>query len=120
MGGGHVAEVTACARGANPTGAATEAEFWCVFDPESAGRVIDESVIVRGVGTRQARHGRSRVDVTTSVPRRLYLAYRDARVQVTFRATPWEAPRDGSARYDFEAAAASVGTSEWRRADKSG
>ncbi len=120
MGGGHVAEVTACARGANPSGAATEAEFWCVFDPESAARIIDESVIVRGVGTRQARHGRSRVDVTTSVPRRLYLAYRDARLQVTFRATPWEAPRDGSARYDFEAAAASVGTAEWRRADSSG
>lgn len=49
---------------------------------------------MRGIGTRTAQHGKSRVDLTTRVPRRLFLSIHDARVQITFHATPWESQRE--------------------------
>ncbi len=112
MGGGHIAEVVATSRGPHKRDV-LEAEFACAFDPDIQVKRLTESAIVRGIGTRAAQHGKARVDLTTSVPRRLFLSIHDARVQITFHATPWESQRESN-RFDVDTLLGAA-TQEWER-----
>ncbi len=114
MGGGLVAEVAAFSRAPAHARADAEAEFVCSFEPDRDGatRSVDEAAIAHGVGARAALAGKARAELVTRVPRRLYLAQHDARVELTFHATPWEAHPDGAPRHDLDASLASV-TTEW-------
>ncbi len=113
MGGGHIAEVVASSRGHHRRDV-LEAEFACAFDPDAPVKTLTESAIVRGIGTRTAQHGKSRVDLTTRVPRRLFLSIHDARVEITFHATPWESQREPY-RGDHDALLGAA-TQEWDHA----
>lgn len=113
MGGGHIAEVVASSRGQHRRDV-LEAEFACAFDPDAPVKTLTESAIVRGIGTRTAQHGKSRVDLTTRVPRRLFLSIHDARVEITFHATPWESQREPY-RGDHDALLGAA-TQEWEHA----